>query len=156
MPTSYGGYSSTSRGPVLFAVIVVIAAVNFVIYSWGDFKVSKMLKVYPDKPRTMQRSDVTYNAHLKSQLAKARQEIAELKTQAVPEDRETKEQERERWEEQKEHLLTRINELEEQEGRLFARIAELEEKILLVINANGAHTSNDSDFIGRLAAGGES
>ena len=137
MPTSYGGYSSASRGPVLFAVVVVIAAVNFVIYSWGDFKVSKMLRAYPDKPRTLHRSDVTHNTHLKSQLAKAKREIAELKTQAVPEDRE-----RERWEEQKAHLLTRID--------------ELEEKILLVINANGAHTSNDSDFIGRLAAGGES
>jgi len=156
MPTSYGGYSSASRGPVIFGVVVVIAAVNFVIYSWGDVKVSKMLKVYPDKPRTMQRSDVTYNTHLKSQLAKAQQEIAELKTQAVPEDRETKEEERERWEEQKQHLLARIDELEGREGRLFARIAELKEKIKLVIGAHGAHTSNDSEWIGQLAEGGES
>ena len=143
MPTSYGGYSSTSRGPVIFGVVAVIAAVNFVIYSWGDFKISKMLKAYPDKPRTVKRSGaVEYTAHLKSQLAKAEQKITDLTAQIVPEDRETKEEERERWEEQKEHLL--------------ARIAELEAKIKLVISAHGAHTSNDSEWIGQLTEGGES
>ena len=132
---------SSGMGP-LIGVVTAIAAVNCVIYSWGDMKVSKMLPAYPDKPRTVEKSGVTYTAHLKSQLAKAEQRIQELTEQKIPEDRETKEEEKARWKEQKQHLLNRI--------------AELEEKILLVINANGEHTSNDSDFIGQLAEGGES
>ena len=91
------------------------------------------------RPRTVDHQKQFHNSHLESQLAKAKQRITELSAQDVPEDRETVEEEKSRWQEQKKHLL--------------ARIAELEEKILLVIAANGEHTSNDSEFVGRLAKG---
>ena len=140
MKASYGGHSTPSRAPVLLGIMAIATVGHMAIYDWGDFKVSKMLAAYPDKPRTVERSGVAYSTHLKSQLAKAKQRITELSVQDIPEDRETVEEEKARWQEQKKHLL--------------ARIAELEEKILLVIAANGEHTSNDSDFIGKLAEGG--
>ena len=139
MKASYGGHSTPSRAPVLLGIMAIATAGHMAIYDWGDFKVSKMLAVYPDKPRTVDQQKQFHNSHLESQLAKARQRITELSVQDIPEDRETVEEEKARWQEQKEHLL--------------ARISELEEKILLVVSANGEHTSNDSDFIGRLAEG---
>lgn len=140
MKASYGGHSTPSRAPVLLGIMAVATAGHMAIYDWGDFKVSKMLPAYPSEPRTVDQQKQFHNSHLESQLAKAKQRITELSVQDIPEDRETVEEEKARWQEQKEHLL--------------ARIAELEEKILLVIAANGEHTSNDSDFIGRLAEGG--
>jgi len=140
MKASYGGHSTPSRAPVLLGIMAIATAGHMAIYDWGDFKVSKMLPAYPSEPRTVDQQKQFYNSHLESQLAKAKQRITELSAQDIPEDRETVEEEKARWQEQKEHLL--------------ARIAELEEKILLVIAANGEHTSNDSDFIGRLAEGG--
>ena len=139
MKASYGGHSTPSRAPVLLGIMAIATAGHMAIYDWGDFKVSKMLPAYPSEPRTVDQQKQFHNSHLESQLAKARQRITELSVQDVPEDRETVEEEKARWQEQKEHLL--------------ARIAELEEKILLVVSANGEHTSNDSDFIGRLAEG---
>lgn len=139
MKASYGGHSTPSRAPVLLGIMAIATAGHMAIYEWGDFKVSKMLPAYPSKPRTVDHQKQFHNSHLESQLAKARQRITELSVQDIPEDRETMKEEKARWQEQKEHLL--------------ARIAELEEKILLVVNANGEHTSNDSDFIGRLAEG---
>ena len=137
---SYGGHESPPRlGPIVLGVLTVATIAHVAIYEWGDFKVSKMLPAYPYAPRTVDNRGVLHSTHLESQLAKAQRRIAELTRDAMPEERETLEEERERWQEQKEHLL--------------ARIAELEEKILLVVNANGEHTSNDSAFIGRLAEG---
>jgi hypothetical protein len=137
MKASYGGHSEPSRVPVLLGIMVVATAGHMAINDWGISKVSRMLPFYPDEPRTVEHSAILHETHLKSQLVKAEQRITELSEQAIPEERETLEEEKERWKEQKKHLL--------------ARIAELEEKILLVVSANGEHTSNDSEFIGRLA-----
>ena len=142
MKASYGGHSTPSRAPVLLGIMAIATAGHMAIYDWGDFKVSKMLAAYPDKPRTVERSGVAYSTHLKSQLAKAKQRITELSAQNIPEDREAIEEEKARWQKQKEQLL--------------ARIADLEEKIHLIVNARGEHTTTGSEWIGRLAEGGES
>ena len=136
---SYGGHSEPSIGPWVLLVLLVATIAHISIYDWGAYKVSKMLPFYPDQPRVIDSKGIEQAAHIKSQLIKAKQRIEELSAQGVPENRETIEEEKARWQEQKEHLLSRI--------------AELEEKILLVVNANGEHTSNDSAFIGRLAEG---
>ncbi len=142
MKASYGGHSTPSRAPVLLGIMAIATVGHMAIYDWGDFKVSKMLAAYPDKPRTVERSGVAYSTHLKSQLAKAKQRITELSAQNIPEDREAIEEEKARWQKQKEQLL--------------ARIADLEEKIRLIVNARGEHTTTGSEWIGRLAEGGES
>ena len=142
MKASYGGHSTPSRAPVLLGIMAIATVGHMGIYDWGDFKVSKMLAAYPDKPRTVERSGVAYSTHLKSQLAKAKQRITELSAQNIPEDREAIEEEKARWQKQKEQLL--------------ARIADLEEKIHLIVNARGEHTTTGSEWIGRLAEGGES
>ena len=142
MKASYGGHSTPSRAPVLLGIMAIATVGHMAIYDWGDFKVSKMLAAYPDKPRTVERSGVAYSTHLKSQLAKAKQRITELSAQNIPEDREAIEEEKARWQKQKEQLL--------------ARIADLEEKIHLIVNARGEHTTTGSEWIGRLAEGGES
>jgi len=142
MKASYGGHSTPSRAPVLLGIMAIATVGHMAIYDWGDFKVSKMLAAYPDKPRTVEHSGVAYSTHLKSQLAKAKQRITELSAQNIPEDRETIEEEKARWQKQKEQLL--------------ARIADLEEKIHLIVNARGEHTTTGSEWIGRLAEGGES
>ena len=142
MKASYGGHSKPNRTPVLLGIMAIATAGHMAIYDWGDFKVSKMLAAYPDKPRTVERSGVAYSTHLKSQLAKAKQRITELSAQNIPEDREAIEEEKARWQKQKEQLL--------------ARIADLEEKIHLIVNARGEHTTTGSEWIGRLAEGGES
>ena len=142
MKASYGGHSTPSRAPVLLGIMAIATVGHMASYDWGDFKVSKMLAAYPDKPRTVERSGVAYSTHLKSQLAKAKQRITELSAQNIPEDREAIEEEKARWQKQKEQLL--------------ARIADLEEKIHLIVNARGEHTTTGSEWIGRLAEGGES
>ena len=142
MKASYGGHSTPSRAPRLLGIMAIATAGHMASYDWGDFKVSKMLAAYPDKPRTVERSGVAYSTHLKSQLAKAKQRITELSAQNIPEDREAIEEEKARWQKQKEQLL--------------ARIADLEEKIHLIVNARGEHTTTGSEWIGRLAEGGES
>ena len=152
MPTSYGGYSSASRGPVIFGVVAVIAAVNFVIYSWGDFKVSKMLEAYPDKPRTVQPSGaVTYTTHLKSQLAKAEQKITDLTAQIIPADRPTKAEKIEQWEQSKLHLHKHVRKLELQ-------LKETAEKLHLVTkNAkHGERSEEDRAGVDAIIGGGES
>jgi len=142
MKASYGGHSTPSRAPVILTVLAVATAGHMVIYDWGDFKVSKMLPAYPSEPRTVDQQKQFHNSHLESQLVKARRQIAKLTTQVIPDNRESGEEERRRWQEQKEHLL--------------ARIADLEEKIHLIVNARGEHTTTGSEWIGRLAEGGES
>ena len=142
MKASYGGHSTPSRAPVLLGIMAIATVGHMAIYDWGDFKVSKMLAAYPDKPRTVERSGVAYSTHLKSQLAKAKQRITELSAQNIPEDREAIEEEKARWQKQKEQLL--------------ARIADLEEKIHLIVNARGEHTTTGSEWSGRLDEGGES
>ena len=151
MKASYGGHSTPSRAPVLLGIMAVATAGHMAIYDWGDFKVSKMLAAYPDKPRTVEHSGVLYNTHLKSQLAKAKQRITELSAQDIPEDRETIEEEKERWQEQREHLIEHVAQLE-------ARLKESEEKLRRVLDKARHEELNDEDsaFVASLAGGGES
>ena len=143
MKASYGGHSTPSRAPVFLGIMAIATVGHMAIYDWGDFKVSKMLAAYPDKPRTVEHSGVAYSTHLKSQLAKAKQRITELSAQNIPEDRETIEEEKARWQEQKEHLL--------------ARIAELEEEIRIMTKAYSEPIADeDRELVARLAEGGES
>ena len=150
MPTSYGGESAPSRGPVLFGVAVAAIAANIVIFEWGDFKVSKMLPAYPDKPRTVESVGPVHTSDLESKLAKAKQSILDLTAQEVPEDRETKAEEKERWEEQKEHLIERVAELE-------MELEEKSEQLSRVLDKARHEELGDADsaFIASLA-GGES
>tara|TARA_R100000234_G_scaffold113683_1_gene88284 strand:- start:1179 stop:1628 length:450 start_codon:yes stop_codon:yes gene_type:complete len=149
MPTSYGGYSSSGRGTLL-GVVTVIVAVNFVIYEWGDFKVSKMLPAYPDKPRTVKHSPVLHTTHLESQLVKAKQRVLDLTKQQVSEGRETEDEERERWEEQKAHLLEHIAQLEAELKKTQDELKNIKEAYSLPIS------EEDKGFIADLAAGGQS
>ena len=142
MKASYGGHSEPNRFSVLLVIMVVATAGHMTIYDWGVSKVTKMLPFYPDKPRTVEHSGVLHSTHLKSQLVKAQQKIADLTAQSATKERETNHEEKQRWEKQKAHLL--------------ARIADLEEKIHLIVNARGEHTTTGSEWIGRLAEGGGS
>jgi len=128
MSASYGGQSSSSRWPVVLGILGVAFGAHAAIYEWGEFKVSKMLPVYPDKPRTVESAGPSYVSHLEANLAKAMQKISELSSQIAPGYRETKTEEKERWGEQKEHLLEHIAQLE-------AKLKETEEKLENIVNA---------------------
>ena len=145
---SYGGRSSSS-GPRVFLIFAATIAAITATYYWGDFKVSKMLSVYPDTPRTVKSVGPDYVSSLRAQLNRAQQHINELTRDAPPANRESKEEERERWEEQKEHLHTRIAELD-------GNIAELEETIEIMKKAYSDPISEeDRAGVDTIINGGE-
>ena len=140
----YGGHTSQSAPFIFIASLLVLGAV-FIWLRWGDYKVSKMLAAYPDRPRTVDPYGVSLNTHLKSQLVKATNRVAELTAQVAPEGRETRRALKERWEKQRGHLTDRIQELEIQVQEKYDQLRDTVE-----------HDEDDRAFVENLAKGGES
>ena len=160
---SYGGRSSSS-GPRIFLLFAATIAAITTTYYWGDLKVSKMLSVYPDTPRTVKSAGPDYVSSLKAKLNRAQQHISEITRDAPPADRQTKAEEKEQWEKGKFHLHEHIRKLNimlkdgaEEMAELVQKLKDKDEKLKEYLKGEELDAYSDEDAAGLaiLAEGGE-
>ena len=160
---SYGGRSSSS-GPRVFLIFAATIAAITTTYHWGDLKVSKMLSVYPDTPRTVKSAGPDYVSSLKAKLNRAQQKVNELTRDAPPADRQTKAEEKEQWEKGKFHLHEHIGQLNialkaraDELAELVRKLKDKDEKLKKYLKGEelDAYTDEDRAGLDVLTEGGE-